>query len=61
MKEKYTGLKTTRIAVECHPLLEGSIQKIEGKTKASNWQEENITVEEFGMTDIHVSDISTTP
>lgn len=61
MKKKYTGLVTTRIAVECHPLMEGSMQKIEGKTNTSNWSEEHITVEEFGLTDITVSDISTTP
>ena len=35
--------------------------KIEGKTKSSNWKEENITVDEFGMSDIGVSDITSTP
>ena len=61
MKKKYTGLMTARMAVECQPLLQGSLQRIKGKTKTSNWKEENIEVEEFGVTSIGVSDISATP
>ena len=49
------------MAVWCHPLLQGSLQKIEGKTNTSSWKEENITVEEFGMTDINVTSITSTP
>jgi hypothetical protein len=61
MKKKYSGLSTRRMAVWCHPLLQGSLQKIEGKTNTSSWKEENITVEEFGMTDINVTSITSTP
>ena len=61
MKKKYSGLSTRRMAVWCHSLLQGSIQKIEGKTNTSSWKEENITVEEFGMTDINVTSITSTP
>lgn len=58
MKRTYTGLYTCRMVVENQPLLQNSTQKIKAKTKSSNWKEENITVEEFGVTGISVSDIS---
>jgi hypothetical protein len=59
MKQTYHGLYTQRICVDCQPFLANSNVKIEGKTKSSNWKEEPVTVEEFGMSDISVSDIST--
>ena len=61
MQTKYSGLSTLHVVVGCHPLLQGSNQKIEGKTNPSSWKEENITVEEFGMTDINVTSITSTP
>lgn len=66
MKRTYTGLSSRRIVVESQPLMQYSKQEIKGKTNQhsspnTNWAQENITVEEFGMSDITVTDISTTP
>lgn len=61
MKRDYQGLSTYRVSVTGQPLMANSKVKIEGKTKSSNWKEENITVDEFGMSDIGVSDITSTP
>ena len=61
MKRDYQGLSTYRVSVTGQPLMANSIVKIEGKTKSSKWKEENITVDEFGMSDIGVTDITSTP
>lgn len=66
MKRTYTGLSSRRIVVESQPLMQYSKQEIKGKTNHqgttnTNWTQENITVEEFGMSDITVTDISSTP
>ncbi|MBO6026093.1 MAG: hypothetical protein J6W75_12550 [Bacteroidaceae bacterium] len=61
MKRNYQGLFTRRISVSGQPLMQFSNQKIEGKTKTNNWKAEDITVEEFGMSDIGVTDITSTP
>ena len=61
MKRNYQGLSTYRVSVTGQPLANSNV-RIKGKTKSSNWQEENITVEEFGVSDIGVTDIgSSTP
>lgn len=59
MKKTYQGLHTRRMVVECQPLMANSNQKIKAKTKNKNWTEEDVNVEEFGLTDIQVSDITT--
>ena len=59
MKKKYPGLSTGRFLVECQPLLQASNVKLKAKTKNENWKEEDVKVEEFGLTDIQVSDITT--
>ena len=61
MKRNYQGLSTYRVSVTGQPLANSNV-RIKGKTKRSNWQEENITVDECGMSDIGVPDIgSSTP
>lgn len=53
------------MVVECQPLMANSNQKIKAKTKGpgttTEWSEEGVVVEEFGMTDINgnLSDITT--
>lgn len=59
MKRTYTGLSIRCIVVGSQPLLQNSNQKIKAKTQKSDWSKEDIEVEEFGLTDIQVSDIST--
>ena len=60
MKKQYSGLTTKRMTVVCESsMMVGSNQKIKAKTKNQNWKEEIIEVEEFGLTDIQVSDITT--
>lgn len=61
MKRNYQGLSTYRVSVTGQPLANSNV-RIKGKTKSSDWKEENITVDEFGMSDIGVTDIgSSTP
>lgn len=63
MKQTYQGLSTRRIVVESQPLMQFSNQRIKAKTSSSssNWEERDIAVEEFGMTDITTTDITPAP
>ncbi|MBR1787823.1 MAG: hypothetical protein IJ762_01345 [Bacteroidaceae bacterium] len=58
MKKTYQGLTTTRIPIECQPLMQGSNVKIKAKTKNKEWREEEVKVDEFGLTDISVSNLN---
>ncbi len=56
-KEPYTGLSTTRTAVETSLLQAAS--RIEGATKTENWQERNIN-EVMGIDEISITPSSPT-
>ena len=51
-KEPYTGLSTTRTAVESALLQTAS--RVEGATKTSNWEERNIN-EVMGIQEIQIT------
>ena len=58
MKKTYQGLTTTRISIECQPLMQASNVKIKAKTKNREWREEEVQVDEFGLTDISISTLN---